>query len=96
MQELVSGISLGGSSGGGGVAALVQYYLFGTGGTVFSVLNSAVGLDVPGQLVQANATLLELQASCSCVPLWLLLLLLLLLMLRMMLDQRMAMKEHTV
>ncbi|KAI3426214.1 hypothetical protein D9Q98_008590 [Chlorella vulgaris] len=68
VQELVSGISLGGSSGGGGVAALVQYYLFGTGGTVFSVLNSAVGLDVPGQLVQANATLLELQEAVDSTP----------------------------
>jgi hypothetical protein len=46
----------------GSAAALVQYYLYGTGGTVQSVLQSTMGLDVDASLATANATLLDIQA----------------------------------
>lgn len=43
--------------------ALVNYYLTGEGGTVFSVLETTMGVDVEASIAQANATLTDLQAS---------------------------------
>jgi hypothetical protein len=40
----------------------VQYYLYGTGGTVFTVLDATMGIDVQGSMDQAEATLTDLQA----------------------------------
>lgn len=41
----------------------MEYYLYGTGGTVLDILNSTMGLDVTAGLDQANTTLTDLQAS---------------------------------
>lgn len=47
----------------GAATTLVEYYLYGTGGTVFSVLDATVGINVQGSMDQAEATLIELQAG---------------------------------
>lgn len=48
---------------------MVEYYLFGTGGTVLDVINSTMGLDIASSLDQANSTLTDLRASRGLGPL---------------------------
>lgn len=54
--------------GAGDASALVTYYMTGVGGSVFAVLSSSLGIDVPAKLDEASAMLDTLRDDINANP----------------------------